>query len=258
MATSASPSTTARRGVAPRTCSIPMKFAYLIEPPFNYRDSDGSVVGCDVELARHVCAALDVGFEPIESEFAELLPGVAGGRWQMTTGLFGTQERRKLASFSRPIWALPDGLLVKKSNPLCLAGYRSVAANRDCVLAVIRDQFQHRAAVEFGVPADRIFIYETYAEAARGVQNGEAGAYASVGRAHTGFIERNPEAELEMVAVPFLEKQPAFGSFAFARTDIDLLRSVDDVLDGFIGSAKHRATMARYGFSNEEIDLLIV
>ncbi len=29
-----------------------MKFAYLIEPPFNYREDDGTVTGCDVELAR--------------------------------------------------------------------------------------------------------------------------------------------------------------------------------------------------------------
>ncbi|MGV3548626.1 hypothetical protein [Rhizobium sp.] len=30
-----------------------MKFAYLIEPPFNHRDADGTVTGCDVELVRH-------------------------------------------------------------------------------------------------------------------------------------------------------------------------------------------------------------
>ena len=29
-----------------------MKLAYLIEPPFNYVDTNGDVTGCDVELAR--------------------------------------------------------------------------------------------------------------------------------------------------------------------------------------------------------------
>lgn len=95
-----------------------MKFAYLIEPPFNYIDAVGRVTGCDVELARHVFAQLSIErFEPVEAEFAELLPGLAAGRWRMTTGLFGTEERRTLAAFSRPIWALPDGLLVREGNP---------------------------------------------------------------------------------------------------------------------------------------------
>ncbi|MEM9498986.1 MAG: transporter substrate-binding domain-containing protein, partial [Pseudomonadota bacterium] len=86
-----------------------MKFAYLIEPPFNYVDASGRVTGCDVELAKYVFSEIGIaGFEPVETEFAELLPGVRDGKWRMTTGLFGTDERRKNALFSRPIWALPD------------------------------------------------------------------------------------------------------------------------------------------------------
>jgi len=58
-----------------------MKFAYLIEPPFNYVDAAGRVTGCDVELARYVFAEIGItDFEPVETEFAELLPGVVDGR----------------------------------------------------------------------------------------------------------------------------------------------------------------------------------
>lgn len=68
-----------------------MKFAYLIEPPFNHRTEDGTVTGCDVELAKCIFKLIGIEeFEPIEAEFADLLPGVAEDRWQMTTGLFGT------------------------------------------------------------------------------------------------------------------------------------------------------------------------
>lgn len=77
-----------------------MKFAYLIEPPFNHRREDGTVTGCDVELAKTVFESIGAGlFEPVETEFAELLPGVADGRWRMTTGLFATEERRQIAGF---------------------------------------------------------------------------------------------------------------------------------------------------------------
>ena len=231
-------------------------FAYLIEPPFNDRDADGVVTGCDVELARFVLSELGETFEPVEAEFAELLPGLGEGRWRITTGLFATEERRRHALFSRPIWALPDGLLVPKGNPHALTGYRSVAAS-NVRLAVIRDQVQHRAALDFGVPTDCILIFETYERAAHAVAAGEANAYASVARAHAGFLARHPEFALEVVAVPATEKSAAQGSFGFCLDDAALCRSVDAVLERFIGSPEHRAMMARFGFNDAEIDLIL-
>ena len=234
-----------------------MKFAYLIEPPFNRLDGAGRVTGCDVELARYVFDKLGIKeFEPIETEFSELLPGLEANRWRMTTGLFGTDERRKCALFSRPIWALPDGLLVAKGNPLGLDGYRSLAKSRNAKLAVIRDQIQHRTAVELGVDENRISVFGTYTEAAKAVQDGTVGAYASVGRAHSGFIERHPHSFLDLVLVPTEEKPAAFGSFAFALSDTNLRQDVDAVLIDFIGTKDHRQLVARFGFSDDEVDLV--
>ncbi len=52
-----------------------MEFAYLIESPFNHTREDGTVTGCDVELARTVFEAIAAGpFEPVETEIADLLP----------------------------------------------------------------------------------------------------------------------------------------------------------------------------------------
>ncbi|MBM1814316.1 transporter substrate-binding domain-containing protein [Pseudosulfitobacter pseudonitzschiae] len=236
-----------------------MKFAYLIEPPFNYVDTNGDVTGCDVELARHVFQELGISdFEPVETEFAELLPGLVDGRWRMTTGLFGTDERRQSAQFTRPIWALPDGLLVGDGNPMGLTGYRSLASSRDARLAVIRDQFQHRSAVEFGVSDQQIVVFETYTEAAKAVRDGAVDAYASVGRAHSGFIEQHADWQLDLVLVSADEKPPAFGSFAVSWNDTGLLNDVDAVLSEFLGSDAHRQMVAAFGFSNAEVDLVTI
>lgn len=140
-----------------------MRFAYLIEPPFNYRNECGDVTGCDVELARVILAMIGIHeIEFIEAEFSQLLPGLNENLWDMTTGLFDTAERRKIVTFSHPIWALPDGLLVRKGNLRDLDGYASAAKNPECTLVAIRDQIQHRAIMEAGVPDDRILICETY------------------------------------------------------------------------------------------------
>ncbi|MEO0783540.1 MAG: transporter substrate-binding domain-containing protein [Pseudomonadota bacterium] len=235
-----------------------MKFAYLIEPPFNFIDADGRVTGCDVELARYVFGELDIAeFEPVETEFSELLPGLGDGRWHMTTGMFGTDERREHARFSRPIWALSDGLLVKNGNPHNLTGYKSVAENADIVLAVIRDQVQHRSAVEFGVSEDRIVVFETYTEAAKSVKEGRVDAYVSVGRAHNGFIALHSYWGLAMVTIPYEEKPPTFGSFAFGLSDTGLVHQVDEVLASFLGSEAHRDMVDDFGFSDSDVDLVV-
>jgi len=235
-----------------------MKFAYLIEPPFNHKLPDGTVTGSDVELARAIVDELELGeFEPVETEFAELLPGVADGSWHMTTGLFATEERKKTAAFSIPIWALPDGLLVTADNPRNLLGYQSVADQNDCMLAVIRDQFQHRSAVEFGVPENRLRIFETYAEAGNAVLMGDVDAYASVGRAHSGYVDLQEEQRLELVTVPSSEKQAAFGSFAFNKDDEALLSDVNRVLRSYYGSDSHREMMYSFGFTDAEINLVV-
>lgn len=232
-------------------------FAYLIEPPFNYRQPDGTVTGCDVELARTVLTMVGIDdVQMVETEFAQLLPGLSDGRWRMTTGLFSTEERRGIADFSRPIWALPDGFLVRRGNPLRLTGYTSVAETEDCLLAVIRDQFQHRSAVEFGVPDDRVLIFETYTEAAAAVLDGRAGAYASVARAHAGYMEQNPDLPLEIVTVGRDEKAPAFGSFAFSKSDTAFRQAIDKALLAYLGSTEHRAMMKSFGFDDSEIDLV--
>lgn len=234
-----------------------MKFAFLIEPPFNYYTENGIVTGSDVELARTILPMVGIDqVEFIETEFAELLPGVADGRWQMTTGLFATDERREVAAFSRPIWALPDGLLVSVGNPKGLSGYKSIAADRSCRLAVIRDQFQHRSAQQFGVPEERIVVFATYNDAASAVLMGDVDAYASVGRAHTGFIEQTQSEAFEVVTVPVAEKQPAFGSFAFHKNNDQLRLAVDHALSQFLGTIAHRNMMASFGFSDSEIDLV--
>ena len=235
-----------------------MKFAYLIEPPFNFLDENGHVTGCDVELARHVFNALDIThFDPVETEFEELLPGLNDHRWRMTTGLFATAERKQTALFSRPIWALSDGLLVKANNPSKIDGYKSIAVNPNVRLAVICDQFQHRSAIEFGISPAQISIYETYRETAMAVKNGIVDAYASVGKAHCGFMAQNPSWYVTEVVVPFKEKPPAYGCFAFHLHDTELRDNVNTFLNNFLGSKEHRKMVAAFNVSDADVDLLM-
>ncbi|MGH6926939.1 MAG: transporter substrate-binding domain-containing protein, partial [Dongiaceae bacterium] len=131
-------------------------FAHLDEPPFCFR-ADGRSSGCDVDVARAVLGVIGVQeFEPVIVDFSDLIPGLVACRWMMTTGLFITPVRRELVDFSRPIWALPDGLLVKAGNPKRLTDYVSIAADRAVTLGIVKDQVQRDTALAAGVAAARI------------------------------------------------------------------------------------------------------
>ncbi|WP_445285934.1 hypothetical protein [Yoonia sp. 2307UL14-13] len=88
------------------------------------------------------------------------------------------------------------------------------------------------------------------------MRNGKADAYASVGRAHAGFIEQHPDWPLELVLVSVEEKPPAFGSFAFSLADTQFRKDVDSMLSGFLGTEAHREMVAKFGFTEDEVNLV--
>jgi polar amino acid transport system substrate-binding protein len=235
-----------------------MKFAFLEEPPFCFADASGEVSGCDVELARRVGAMLELeGFSPIETEFAELLPGLVEGRWTMTTGLFVSDERKQLVDFTRPIWALADGLLVGKGNPRGFQGYRSIAQDPATRIGVITGQVQHSTALQNGIAPEQIRPFATQADAAEAVASGVVHAYASVAMAHRGYLTRRPDMPLGLVEVPSVEKQPSAGAFAIAKGNTALLQRIDACLGKLLGSNWHRQMMARYGFADGDINRIV-
>lgn len=231
-----------------------LRFAYLIEPPFCDRSADGGATGCDVEVARFVARAIGAAaFVPVETTFAELLSGLADGRWDMTTGLFVTAERQRIAAFSRPIWALGDGLLVSVGNPKRVDGYKSLAAS-DLRLAVVAGQVQEATARDLGVADGSIRRFATYPDAAHAVLAGEADAYASVAAAHRGYLRERPDLPLSIVDVAEAEKTAEIGAFAFAVSAAGLRGRVDEELGRYLGSPGHVALMGRHGFSAADVE----
>ena len=229
-------------------------FAYLDEPPFCAPEAGGPV-GCDVEVACAVLRA--IGIERIETRlvtFAELLPGVASGAWQINTPLFITEERARLVAFSRPVWSLADGLMVQAGNPKRLTSYHALAARADARLVVVADQVQEQRALGAGLDPARVLRVATQPEAVAAVRDGRADAYASVAMAHRGFLRAAPDARLAVVDFGADGGVAAEGAYSFAKANADLRRAFDGALQQFLGAPEHRAIMRRYHFADADID----
>ena len=237
--------------------------AYIEEPPFGWTEADRTVTGADIALAEAVLRA--IGATQIEhrlTTFSELLPGVEAGHWDMNVPLFVTPERASLVAFSVPVWSIGDGFLVRAGNPKALSSYASFAKRHDARLGIIAGQVQHDSARVSGVSEDQIAIFEHQADAIEAVLSREIDAYASTALGNRILADRIGGSVLEAVehmqGTNGDQQRPPFGAFSFNRRNGELLNAVNTQLRSYLGSADHRARMARFGLTHNEIDPALV
>jgi polar amino acid transport system substrate-binding protein len=226
------------------------RVAYVEEPPFYWTAADGSATGADIELARVVLTRIgETSIEFVPVAFDDLLSGVSEGRWDMNVPIFVTPERERRVTFSVPVWSLSDGFVVRRGNPKSLTSYSSVGSDGTARLGLIPGQVQFDAATAAGVPSDQIVTFAGQAEAVAALLAGRIDAFAATTIGNRVIVADTPELE----SVPFPESG-AVGAFSFALASTKLIRDVNDGLHQYLGSDDHRARMARYGLTREEID----
>jgi len=232
-------------------------FAYIEEPPFAATIA-GQPSGSDIDVAREILSRMGVReVEVLKVEFPDLLPGVAAGRWTMNTALFVTPERAKTVTFSNPIWALVDGMIVRAGNPKRITSYQSIAAS-DARLGVVKDTVQVAAAKAAGIPVDRIVGFDSQDVVVAAIKSGQVDAYANTALGQRGFLASMNDAALAL-AEPFEppmehgRARAGFGAFSFNKADVAFINRFNGELAKYLGTPEHRALLAKYGFSAEEI-----
>jgi polar amino acid transport system substrate-binding protein len=235
--------------------------AYIEEPPFGWTDSRGVAVGCDIALADEILSL--IGVETVEHRevtFAELIPGVEHGDWDINVPLFITRERAARIAFSSPVWALSDGFLVRAGNPKPLTSYEFLAADVDARLGVITGQVQHDTARAAGVPEERIVQFIQQHEAIDALIAGEIDAYASTALGNRTLAQRLGNEAIYAVSfdqTALGRLAPPQGAFSFSLANERLRSAFDKQLRVYLGSSDHRLKVGRYGLTATEIDPIV-
>jgi len=231
-----------------------VRIAYLEEPPFYWTAEDHRVTGADIELADVVLRAIGVtSIEHHLTSFEELLPGLQEGRWDMNVPIFVTAERAERVAFSVPVWSLGDGLLLRDGNPKALTSYGSIAARNDARLGIVAGTIQFDAARSAGVSDSQVVTFKDQPQAIAALLAGKIDAYASTSVGNRVLAGAN--SALEAISLEQgKEGRAPVGAFSFNRSNHDLLQAVNEQLRKYLGSADHRARMARYGLTETELD----
>lgn len=235
-----------------------VKIAYIEEPPFYWTAEDKTVTGSDIELAEVILRAIgatSIEYQP--TSFAEFLPGVQAGRWDMNVPIFVSDERARQVSFSLPVWALVDGFLLPAGNPMALTSYKSIAARDDARLGTIAGTVQIGAAKSAGVTDRQIVIFNDQPEAIAALRAGKIDAFVGTDVGNRALAEANKDLECVAHELSKNERVPV-GAFSFSKENTKLLQAVNEQLRNYLGSADHRSRMAKHGITNTEIDSVVV
>ena len=72
-------------------------------PPFESLQSDGSVVGIEIDLLNIICEKLGVSLKIEQMNFDSVLPGIQAGKFDLgASGISVTPEREKNVLFTDP------------------------------------------------------------------------------------------------------------------------------------------------------------
>lgn len=129
------------------TLRIGVEGAY---PPFSSKESDGTLVGFDIDIAKALCAEMQRECELVEQEWDGMIPALKARKFDaIVASMSITEERKRQIDFSEKYYQTPARLVAPKDagfegTPDGLAGKR-IGVQRGAT-------HQPRAAAGFVLP----------------------------------------------------------------------------------------------------------
>ena len=88
-------------------------------PPFNKTEADGTLTGFDVDIAKALCAKMNVTCEIVAQDWDGIIPGMLAKKYDaIVASMFITEERKKQVSFTNPYYLAAMTLVAKKDAGL--------------------------------------------------------------------------------------------------------------------------------------------
>lgn len=153
-------------------------------PPFapaEFKDSQGTVIGFDIDLAQAVADIMDLDLVVLDQEFTMILPAVSGGTVDFgASGFTDNEERRKTYDFVNYLeaglqWARTPGSAVTPDNACgaTVAVQRGTVSDMEDIPAI-----NEECAKQGQRPVDKL-AYQDSATAATAVVLGRADAFSA-------------------------------------------------------------------------------
>lgn len=161
--------------------------------PFEFKDSEGNLIGFELDLARAVASVMGLDFQVQQQEFALILPSIDGGAIDFgASGFTDSEERRKKYDFVDILYAglhwaqRADKPAVDPDNACGL----SIAVQRGTVSESEDVRPKSEACVARGLPPIEVLSYPDADAATTAVVVGRADAVSADAPVIAWAIER--------------------------------------------------------------------
>lgn len=211
--------------------------------PFEFKDSQGNLIGMEMDLGRAVASVMGLEFAPQEQDFAMILPAVQAGT--LDTGMSGftdSEERRENFDFVNFLyagiqWAAQPGADVDPAHPCGL----TVAVQRTTVSETDDVRPKAEKCEEEGNPMT-ILSYDTSDNAALAALVGRADALSADSPVTAWAVNRS-DGKMELVGDMF---DAAPYGFAVPK-DSPLGPAMAAAMQHLIDTGKYERILAQWG-----------
>lgn len=232
----------------------PLVVGYAIEAPFAFLDDSGRVTGEAPEVLRDVLHDLQIG-EPIwlHVEFGDLIHELLSRRIDViAAGMYITPERSRKILFTRPTALVRGALLVRPEYAETYTSMAAIAHNNEARLAVLAGSVEYAAARALGMKPPKLLVFPDARSVAAAVMQKSADG-ASLSDVSLRYLQAQACCHglvlIEAADSANMIDRPAF---AFRFEDQALRDAIDAKLAAYLGSPRHRATVAPFGFLPEQ------
>lgn len=219
--------------------------------PFEFKDSQGAIIGLEMDLGRAVASVLGLEFEPQDMDFSLILPAVQAGTLDAgISGFTDTEERRRNFDFVNYLyagvqWAERPGNNVNPDDAcgLTVAVQKTTYAETDDVRP------KSEECVAAGKEPITILSYDTSDNAALSAMVGRADAFSGDSPISAWAVEKS-DGKLQLVGEMF-DSAP-FG-FAVPK-DSELGLAIAAAVQYLIDSGTYAEILAQWNIHDGLVD----
>ncbi len=208
-------------------------------PPFEELQSDGSVVGIEIDVMNIICERLGVKLKIEQMDFDSVLPGVQAGKYDVgVSGITVTESRQKNTLFT---------------DPYCLAA-QAIVVTADSPITSKADLAGKKVSVQTGTTAEEFCMSEGYdvnsyaanADAELALVTGKVDAWVIDDLTAAEMVEiYNADNDDQLVILSEAMTTEPY-AFAFAFGSEELVAEINKIVNSLISDGTIASIFAKY------------